>query len=497
MNALTLFDRFDQPKPKDLRPYQAKALDMLRQSLGKGNRKVVMQGATGFGKTLIAAKIVQGALAKGNRVIFAVPAISLVDQTVRAFRAEGIGHIGVMQADHQMTDRTAPVQVASIQTLAKRDVPNAAVIIWDECHSRFANMEALMNSTKAVFIGLSATPWAKGMGLVWDDLVVAATVSDLIRDDYLSKFEAYAPHVPDLSGVKVSKGEYVEKSLEEVMGGAKIVADVVTTWLERAGGRPTLAFGCSCAHAKAMYQDFERAGVAAAYVDAGTDGVERELINQRFRAGEIAVICSVRTMTTGVDLPVSCIVDAAPTQSEMLHVQRIGRGLRINKGTEDCLILDHAGNSLRLGLVTDIHHDTLDRTKPGQKQERKVAERLPKECTGCGILFTGKVCPACGRERKAPPGIEAAEGELRKLGAGTKAPTKDEKQRFYSMALWLDRERGRNGKLALGLYKGKFGVWPRGLSHVERAPDAAFLSYEKSRRIAYAKSKQKQQGAQA
>ena len=124
------------------------------------------------------------------------------------------------------------------------------------------------------------------------------------------------------------------------------------------------------------------------------------------------MICSVRTMTTGVDLPVSCICDAAPTRSEMLHCQKIGRGLRVNPGTEDLVVFDHAGNSLRLGLITDIHHAELDRSKPGDRHQEDVgADRLPKPCLGCGALTRAvaahRVAPTAGRRK-----IEQAEGDL-------------------------------------------------------------------------------------
>jgi superfamily II DNA or RNA helicase len=282
------------------------------------------------------------------------------------------------------------------------------------------------------------------------------------------------------------------------MGDAKLMGNVVHTWLERGENRPTLCFAVNRAHAKSLADEFARQGVATGYVDANTDIAERKYINARFRDGDIRVICSVRTMTTGVDLPVSCIIDAAPTKSEMLHVQKIGRGLRVNPGTEDCLILDHAGNSLRLGLVTDIYHGTLDQTKPGQKPEAKAkAEKLPKPCSVCGTLHTGAVCTSCGHERKPVSGVEAADGELVELSGKLLRETMADKQRFWSMALWVDRERNKGGKLAKGLYKGKFGVWPKGLRDIPVAPDAAFYNYEKSRRIAYAKRMEAQRGVAA
>ena len=150
---------------------------------------------------------------------------------------------------------------------------------------------------------------------------------------------------------------------------------MVQTWLEKGEDRPTLVFGVNRAHALRLSEEFIAAGVAAAYVDGTVDGVMRGRIADQFRAGEVRVICSVRTMTTGVDLPVSCICDAAPTRSEMLHCQKIGRGLRVNPGTEDLVVFDHAGNSLRLGLITDIHHADLDRSRPGERRQAALGPR--------------------------------------------------------------------------------------------------------------------------
>ena len=258
-------------------------------------------------------------------------------------------------------------------------------------------------------------------------------------------------------------------------------------WLARGENRPTLLFGANRAHAKQLAEAFERAGVATAYCDAFTDSVERHMIERRFREGSVKICCSVRTLTTGVDWPVSCIIDAAPTKSIMLHVQKIGRGLRVNPGTEDCLILDHAGNSLRLGLVTDIHRDRLDTTKPGEKQKAERKEKLPKECSQCDTLHTGLMCPHCGHERKPVSGVETVDGELIELNPRKASVSKEEKQRFYGMALWMAGQRGYAKGWAANLYRGRFQVWPQGLGEARIAPDQAFLNYEKSRRIAFAK----------
>lgn len=478
--------------PKVLRPHQIEALRLIRLSAGKGNKRIVCQMPTGAGKTVTAAKLIASAKEKGNSSIFTVPALSLINQTVDAFEAEGVTGIGVMQAKHPRTNPMARVQVASVQTLANRDIPDAAVIIVDECHIRAAVVEKLMDERPDVFfIGLSATPWADGMGERWQDLVIPVTIGDLIEAGMLSKFTAFAPDVPDLRGVKIRAGDFAEAGLERVMGSAKLVGSVTQTWLEKGENRPTLCFAVNRAHAGAMAAEFQTHGVATAYVDAFTDMAERAFINDQFRRGEVKVICSVRTMTTGVDLPVSCIIDAAPTRSEILHVQKIGRGLRVNPGTEDCLILDHAGNSIRLGLVTDIYHDTLsvkDRAEKGEVEPG--AEKLPTPCPACGALHTGMTCPVCGNERRPSGRVATADGELVQIAGGLARATLADKQTFWSMALWLDDERQRGGKLAKGMFKGKFGVWPNRLNDTLMPPDRAFLNYDKSRRIAYAKAMQ-------
>jgi|ADGO01.1.fsa_nt_gi DNA or RNA helicases of superfamily II len=148
---------------------------------------------------MLGAAIVEGALAKGNRVIFTVPALSLVDQTVIALWNEGIHDVGVIQGDHELTNASRPVQVASVQTLMRREIPAADVVVIDEAHKVFDLYGRWMSAPgweRVPFIGLSATPWTKGLGRLFDDLLIAATTEDLIRDGYLSPFRVFAPSHP-------------------------------------------------------------------------------------------------------------------------------------------------------------------------------------------------------------------------------------------------------------------------------------------------------------
>jgi DNA repair protein RadD len=144
-----------------LRDYQTDAIEKLRESLRSGKRRPVIQAPTGAGKTVIAAAIIEMALAKGKRVLFCVPALELINQTVDRFARNGIHDVGVIQAMHELTDGRQPIQVCSVQTLARRQIPDADLVIIDEAHVMFKLYDTWTTDPKwanVPFVGLSATP---------------------------------------------------------------------------------------------------------------------------------------------------------------------------------------------------------------------------------------------------------------------------------------------------------------------------------------------------
>jgi superfamily II DNA or RNA helicase len=488
-----------RPTLKELYPYQSTAIGDLRHALrskakgGLGHRCVVLQMATGGGKTVVAASIFEMARRLGSRVIFTVPAIELINQTVERFEENALTDIGVIQADHPRTNPSCPIQVASVQTLARREVAPGDLVIVDECHVMHDSMNELLQKwTQTKFIGLSATPWTKGMGKFWDHLIVAATTETLIESGHLSRFRVFAPGHPDLSNVETVAGDFKIDSLSEVMQNPVLVADIVKTWLDRADNRSTLCFCVDRAHAKKVQQRFLEAGIACGYVDCHSKPDERKLLREQFASGEIKIVCNVGVLTTGVDWDVRCIILARPTKSEILFVQIIGRGLRTADVKDFCLILDHSDTHDRLGFVTDIHHDTLDDGRERQKAKPRD-EPLVKECSQCAFLMPRKVlvCPNCGHERKPVSNLQEARGflEERTPQAMTgHVATQSEKQMFYSELLWIENDRGYQDGWARANFKEKFGAWPQRFNlppPIE--PRRSTFSWVKSRQIAYAK----------
>lgn len=469
--------------PKELRPYQEEALQAIRDTVAQKVYRLVCQAPTGSGKTLVAATIVDGALRKNNRLTFCVPSISLIDQTVEMFWAEGIKDVGVIQANHPQTDWSRPIQVASIQTIRSRGVyPESAVVVIDECHQLHKEHIQWLQHPEwqsVPFIGLSATPWTRGLGRYFQSLLVMSTTKDLIEAGYLSPFRVYAADHPNLTGVKTVGGDYHEGQLSRVMQEQGLVANVVETWRSKWNKDKTLLFAVDCAHAQALQERFTEAGIPCAYQDAHTSSADRADIKRGFHAGTYKVVANIGTLTTGVDWDVRCLQLARPTKSEMLFVQIVGRCLRTAPGKKDALILDHTDTTARLGMVTEIHHEQLDDGRMKAKSAPAAKSMpLPKPCPQCAYLIPigCKTCPECGFERKVQSKVFERDGQLVEISVDGRPRKRTnpvdfpysyaEKRQFYLQLKAYAAERAKAGKVyAPGWpkanYREKFkGEWP-------------------------------------
>src|SRR5262245_364201 len=477
---------------KTLRDDQAAAIQNIRESVGRGERRIVVQGPTGMGKGLLIADIINRARDKEKHVLVTVPALSLVEQTVEVIFNQGIRGIGVIQGDNPMTDWSQPIQVASVQTLQNRwrdqKMPKADVVLIDEVHRWFAFFADWLCNTgwqSVPFVGFSATPWTKGLGAYYRQLIVANDIDQLIAQGTLVPFRTFAPDTPDLTGVRKQVdangvSDFVPADLDEVMRPKKLVANIVSTWRELAKDRPTVCFCCSRAHADQVAKEFSEAGIPAGYMDcnskltdwsdeAGEFHEGRRTIRQKFLAGEYQVICNVEIVGIGVDWPeVSCIIYARPTMSDMRFVQNIGRGLRAHEGKSDLLILDHSTTTQRLGFVNEVYalHRTLDDGKP--KPEKVVGVLLPKECPQCHYLKAPRVviCPNCGfkAEHHAKP-VAVERGTLREIRPGEDMADLrrqlPEKGHVFGQLWWWAKKKGYKSGYAAVKTKEIFGSFPR------------------------------------
>lgn len=475
---------------KKLRNYQEHSITELGNALRAGIRAVCLMAPTGSGKTAIATEIIKRARAKGKRVMFVCDRVDLIDQTSEEFDAAGIEH-GVIQADHWRVRPHVPVQVCSIQTLARRrNKPFVDLVIVDEAHTMYkSQIEMIKTWDNVPFIGLTATPFTKGMGKVYERVIVVETTQSLIDQGYLCPFIAYGPPPPDLTGVKTTAGDYNQKQLGSKVNQKTILGDVVRTWLSRGEDRPTICFAVDIAHSKAIVDEFRAHGVNAAHIDAYTPDEERKALIREFKAGKVKILSSVDVLTKGFNHPeASCLIMARPTKSLIVHIQQIGRVLRAIEGKKDAIILDHGGNMERHGFPTDPLPTVLcnGEKKESKKQERK--EPLPKACKKCDYVKPAGVhaCPQCGFAPEKQTEVVAEDVKLERI----ERLNSEEKAKWYSMLLYHARLKGWKDGWAAHAYKDKFGVWPAkktGLHPIE--PDDEVAGYIKHLMIKKAKSK--------
>lgn len=406
-----------------LRPYQETIVGDCRAAFREGERKVVVQLATGGGKTVLGSFMVNGSQLRGKVCWWLVHRRELIRQASKTFYDMGIPH-GIIAGGH-MSDPNALVHVASIQTIARRldRLPPPDMIVFDETHHIGAAQwsEIFARFPNAYVLGLTATPWrldGRGLGGWYGRMVQGPTVADLIESGSLSEYRLFAPSMPDLSGVETQAGDYKQRSLASVMDKPSITGDAVQHYSTFCPGKRAVAFGVSIEHSQHIAAQFAAAGIPAEHVDGQMDHGNRDAAVARFVAGETLVLCNADLFGEGFDVPaIEAAILLRPTQSLSLYLQQVGRALRPCPGKHRAIILDHAGNSLRHGLPDDERDWSLeDREKKrrGEKSESPVRQclkcfrvyRPAKECPGCGAA-----APVQARE------VEQVEGSLVEVDA--------------------------------------------------------------------------------
>ncbi|MGK7947274.1 MAG: DEAD/DEAH box helicase family protein [Xenococcaceae cyanobacterium] len=393
-----------------LRPYQQEVLKRVYAKIRSQHKKILLFAPTGAGKTIIASKIVYDAVSRGKKLLFIVHREILIGQTYSKFQKFGLD-CGFIKAGYQ-ENRKALVQIASLQTLPKRDwwrEYQADVVILDEAHlTAFAAVvEEMMSRVwrQSIYIGLTATPWRlaknEGMGDIFDDLVCAPMPHELIEAGFLVKPSYYSLRTANLDNVKTKNGEFERKELAIACDRPELISATVKDWIRLAFLRRTIAFTVNVKHALNLAQEFEKQGIPSAYVAGSTPIKTRQKIYQQLADGEILVLSSCGALSEGFDVPaVNAVILCRPTKSKALYCQQLGRGLRLSPETDkqDCIVLDQAGNVIRHGFVEDLKEVSLTPGKEKSGEGEAGMKVCPQESEGCGaILYAFQMtCPHCG-----------------------------------------------------------------------------------------------------
>jgi superfamily II DNA or RNA helicase len=490
-----------------LRDYQLDGLQALRDGFAAGHRAQILYGPTGSGKTESAIGLLSAAATKQSRSAMVLDRIVLCNQTSQRLDKYSLDH-GVLQAGHWRYRPHELIQVCSAQTLEKRGFfPGAKLLIIDECHTlRQATVDLIKNNHSIKVVGLTATPFTRGLGSLYTNVLETTTTKKLVEQGSLCPLRVFVCKEIDMTGAKKVAGEWSEA--EASSRGIKITGDVVAEWVRKTheifgGPRKTIVFCSGVAHGADLAEKFGAAGynfVPLSYKD--DDQFKEEAIKEFSKPdSSIHGLIATDILTKGFDVSDTMIAVSARPFSKSLssHIQQMGRVMRAHNGKTFGVWIDHSGNYLRFQDKWDevYEHgpgelsDDLETARPEPKDEEKKESKCPK----CGHLWGAEdMCPHCGFIRQRKNVVVATPGEVEELVIGgfkAKDGTFVSKQDFYSELLSYGLGKGFNEGWAAWKYKEKFGVFPRGLHKTPRITSLHTMNWLKSQWIRQAKGQAK------
>lgn len=439
----------------ELRPYQQRAIADVRAAYRR-TKRVLLVAPTGFGKTATASALIQWAVAKGRRVVFAVHRREIVRDTLRRLEGAGVP-CGLVMAGERPSD--APVQVCSVQTLvARAAAPPADLIVWDEAHHCAADTyrEIAAQYPRAWHLGLTATPErADGVGLrdAFDELVVGATVRELQEQGYLAECDVIAPDARRDA----------------------LAMEPTAAWEKYAEGRPTVVFHRTVEESLRFARGL---GSVCAHIDGSMGRSMRDARLEDFARGRTQVLSNVYVLTEGWDAPRAkvCIL-ARGCGSPGTYLQMVGRVLR-RAGDERALVVDLAGVTHEHGLPDEDREFSLDGIARKEKSDREWIS----QCLPCGFVTRGvsrgPACRQCGAVWPAVEPVRVEAAEMRKISdeprwlaqLRSRAP-RHERDAELDRLLAVARERGYKPGWASVRFKEQYGFWPQHRRQWPRVPE--------------------------
>lgn len=471
-----------------LRPYQEEILVALREQFQQGKRVICLYGATGFGKTEVAIALLNAARQKNNRSAMILDRIVLVNQTSERLDKYAIDH-GVMQSGHWRFRPYEYIQVCSAQTLERRGgADSVALLIIDECHAvRRQTVEFIRANPQMRVVGLSATPFSKGMGKVYEGIVSTVTTKQLVDQGVLTPLKVFVSKEIDMTGAKKVAGEWTDA--EASARAVKIVGDVVAEWIAKTHeifGKPvkSIVFSCDVAHGIELSRKFQEHGYNFVCISYRDDDQFKADVIKDFQSPDTKIHGLIATdiLTKGFDnSEVRIGISARPFSKSLgSHIQQMGRVMRGAPGKEFGVWLCFSGNYIRFREEWDDVYEngvhSLDDSREKPKKEKTEEEKQDSKCPQCTALWErgSKSCLYCGYMRARTSVVESVPGEMQELSSATVA----DKQKWWAMCRYKVAVDGWSQGRAAHTYKDKFGVWPKGLDDNQFVcPDADFEAF--------------------
>ena len=342
---------------------QIEALYALEESRREGATKGLIYAATGIGKTYLAAFD----SLKYERVLFVAHREEILKQAASSFKnVRNSEDYGFFDGKAKDTDKS--VIFASVATLGRLEYLNEKYfpvdyfnyVIIDECHHMVTKQyKAIVDYFKPQFLlGLTATPErmdGKNIYEICDyNVPYQISLKEAINKGLLVPFHYYGIYdETDYSGLRIVKGHYEEQELNQAYIGNVRRYDLIYKYYHKYRSSRAIGFCCSKQHAEDMAKEFCKRGISAVAVYSGENGEYAEERNEaikKLKNGEIHVIFSVDMFNEGVDIAsLDMVMFLRPTESPIVFLQQLGRGLRIYKGKQYLNVLDFIGNYEKAG----------------------------------------------------------------------------------------------------------------------------------------------------
>jgi len=491
-----------------LREHQTAILDKLRSGFAVGHRAQALYGPCGFGKTEVAIAMMKAAADKGTRCAMVVDRRILCTQTSARLWKYGIDH-GVMMAGSDRWRPEQKIQICTAQTLEKRDgFPAINLLIVDEAHCvRESTAEFIKNHPHIKVVGLSGSPFTKGMGAIYSNVESAVTIEQLVDKKWLISPRVFIAKQIDMTGAKKIAGEW--SATETSTRGIQITGDVVAEWVAKTHeifGRPrkTIVFCAGVAHGEDLSRKFAEAGYNFVSISYKDDDEYKQQALEEFNKPDTAIhgIIATDILTKGFDQSDVMIgVSARPfSKSFSSHVQQIGRVMRPHEGKDQAIWLCHSGNYLRFrdqwddlcaNGVSELD-DGAEKAKPEPTDKEKEAAKCP--C--CHALWPGNsdTCTHCGHVRIRKNQVTDVAGSMEELGKSAAKKDKysaEYKTSFYAQLLGYAQEKGHKPGSAYHRYIEKFGCGPSMKKPEPEYPSNEVVRWITSQNIRKAKARAK------